>query len=141
MEAEIYSLKTLLGKHNDIQYYAPPYQREYSWKKEQWQALWDDVQSLEGQHTHFIGAIVVLEPEKDSKADLTRYAILDGQQRFITLFIFLAALRPLIKTESLQKKVKSIFVNFEAKGDDIIKMLPTARNDDRTHCFAERKEC
>ena len=68
-------------------YRVPPFQRDYSWKEEQWEDLWEDLMDAyhnEASH-HYMGA-VVLVPQSD-----TEWLILDGQQRFATLSILVLA--------------------------------------------------
>jgi hypothetical protein len=57
------NLKGLL--EGSKQYQVPLYQRVYSWEKEQWQRLWEDVVQLADDRlanpeaTHFIGSLVL----------------------------------------------------------------------------------
>lgn len=80
----------------------PNFQRRYSWRREQWQDLWDDVLAEYGtQHSddmgetldgHFLGS-VVLHPAGGPASTVARYLVIDGQQRLTTLLVMLAALR------------------------------------------------
>ena len=77
-------LKELLS--NGKSYGVPPYQRDYSWKTEHWEDLWEDLLMIEvSQEDHFMGAIV-LEIEERKK-----FRIIDGQQRLATLSILILA--------------------------------------------------
>lgn len=77
-------LKELLG--NGKSYEVPPYQRDYSWKIEQWEDLWEDIQSLEGHDgDHYMGAIVL------QSGDRKKFRIIDGQQRIASLSILILA--------------------------------------------------
>lgn len=68
----------------------PPYQRSYSWDKEEAHDLLSDLlEATEKQHAHFIGAIVLVREQDGS------ILIVDGQQRLTTLTILLAVLRDL----------------------------------------------
>lgn len=64
----------------------PKFQRDYSWDKEQWDDLWQDVESLRANHEdHYMGYLVLQTTEgKD-------YLIIDGQQRFTTITLLLLA--------------------------------------------------
>ena len=45
------------------QYVVPLFQRPYSWKKSEWQMLWDDLNELsesDNPRTHFMGSIVTI---------------------------------------------------------------------------------
>lgn len=68
-------------------YRVPPYQRDYSWTKEQWEDLWNDVIDMrdERQGRHYMGALVV-----ESLSD-REFQIIDGQQRLATLSILALA--------------------------------------------------
>src|SRR5206468_12437690 len=73
-----------------ICYEIPPYQRPYSWEKENVQQLLDDIwEAYEAQESeYFIGSLITIEREKDR-----RYDVVDGQQRLTTLNLVLARLR------------------------------------------------
>ena len=72
------------------QYVVPYFQRTYSWRRRQWITLWDDIlelYELGSTNSHFLGSMVLLA--EDSTATL----VIDGQQRIVTLSLFLAAIR------------------------------------------------
>lgn len=56
MQAVEYTLgKFIEGKK---QYIVPRYQRHYSWEKQQWEQLWQDVENLlqkDEEYKHFLG--------------------------------------------------------------------------------------
>jgi hypothetical protein len=64
----------------------PLFQRPYSWDKEQWIQLWDDLTANLGGE-YLIGAIVLCGTSHDENQ------IIDGQQRLTTLTILSAAFR------------------------------------------------
>lgn len=73
-------------------YSVPRNQRRYVWGKENWQELFDDVMAVvEGKlPSHFIGSIVLkTDPQING---LPHYSIIDGQQRTITIAIFLSSI-------------------------------------------------
>jgi len=78
----------------------PPYQRPYEWTRDRWQSLIRDiVESLTSQRdNHFIGVAITTEskPECSQAASqiLHRHIdIIDGQQRLLTLRLWLQAIR------------------------------------------------
>ena len=78
-----------------IQYLVPLFQTAYSWKKPQWRTLWEDIHDLtteDGRKTHFMGGIVTM-PAHTNPAGITKYLLIDGQQRLTTLLIFMIAIR------------------------------------------------
>jgi uncharacterized protein with ParB-like and HNH nuclease domain len=66
-------------------YKVPPFQRDYSWQKENWEDLWQDILTLhsDSNASHYMGALV-LQSSRDSEKAFT---IIDGQQRLATLSI------------------------------------------------------
>lgn len=77
-------LKELLS--NGKSYRVPPYQRDYSWKQEHWEDLWEDLATVEANHEdHYMGAIVLESGERK------QFRVIDGQQRMATLSILILA--------------------------------------------------
>ena len=77
----------------------PPYQRPYEWTRDRWQSLIRDiVESLTSQReTHFIGVAITTEskPECSKAASQILHKhidVIDGQQRLLTLRIWLQAI-------------------------------------------------
>ena len=78
------SLSDIIG--NGKTYTVPPYQRDYSWKQDQWEDLWNDILAIESTGgVHYMGSIV-LQNMGDK-----RYHVIDGQQRFSTLTLIVLA--------------------------------------------------
>ncbi len=77
-------LKELLS--NGKSYSVPPYQRDYSWKQEQWEDLWEDLANVDAnREDHYMGAIVLESVERK------HFQVIDGQQRLTTLSILILA--------------------------------------------------
>ena len=76
------------------QFIVPLFQRTYSWRRKNIQRLWNDIQETKtaSDSPHFFGSFVTM-PLDSSASKVSRYLIIDGQQRLVTTFIFLAALR------------------------------------------------
>ncbi len=79
----------------------PLFQRQYVWNKvQQWGPLWEDIsrkfteyiEKRDDAPVHFLGAIV-LDQKQTPTTHVVKRQVIDGQQRLITLQIFLAALR------------------------------------------------
>jgi len=86
--------EVLEGSHQIV---VPDYQREYSWRKDQWSELWDDVYALTRERDHhFIGSIVVIESKE---GNLKQLELVDGQQRLTTISILLCAIREQFKDD------------------------------------------
>lgn len=114
-----------------IQYRVPLFQRTYSWEEENWQRLWDDlldIYDLTKPRSHFIGAVVTL-PIPDSPEKCSKFMLIDGQQRLTTLFVLLAAIRDLAKSngDQLADEIQEeCLINRFAKGpEEFRKMKPT----------------
>ena len=72
------------------QFLIPVFQRDYKWREEQWQKLWEDMLRA-GNAGHFAGSIVHA-PDTAFSA-IPTYLVIDGQQRLATLTVLCAALR------------------------------------------------
>ena len=73
---------------NDEKYIIPNYQRQYSWKYDQCKQLYDDIiHAFEDKDTYFIGNLILAVGEQDDK-----YEVVDGQQRMVTIWLFLRAI-------------------------------------------------
>nr|HMU05576.1 DUF262 domain-containing protein [Saprospiraceae bacterium] len=88
------TLSELFSGDNQITYYIPKYQREYIWNKQNWEALFDDIEESEGGH--FLGSIICINAELDSykPADLE---LVDGQQRMTTIVLLYLAIYKYLK--------------------------------------------
>lgn len=97
MQSMNQSVKRVLGTGSV--YSIPPYQRQYQWKQELWQSLIHDVLMIETapdqDPPHWLGILLLTTdnparfPDDDS---LSNYSVIDGQQRLVTLVIWLSAL-------------------------------------------------
>ena len=77
------------------QFIVPIFQRDYSWGTKQCKQLWDDivrVGSDENAKSHFLGSVVYVAAG-NTNAAITRWLLIDGQQRITTIILLLAALR------------------------------------------------
>lgn len=81
------------------QYLVPLYQRPYQWGPDNLKELWRDVTQLaedridDPETTHFIGSLVLAPVPGGVAGSITRYLVVDGQQRLTTLTLLLAAIR------------------------------------------------
>ncbi len=93
MKAEDVRLTELL--EGPKQFIVPVFQRDYSWGTKHCLQLWKDivrVGSDENTKAHFVGSVVYVAAEETS-ANITRWLLIDGQQRLTTVTLLLAALR------------------------------------------------
>lgn len=76
---------------NKKQYCIPVFQRDYAWTEEQCTKLFEDiVMAYKKDRPHFCGSFVYAS--LGSKKHIDSYIIIDGQQRFTTLYILIKAL-------------------------------------------------
>ena len=94
------------------QYLVPHFQRSYKWEKKQWETLWDDLQSLvqdsqDVDRHHFIGSIVTM-PGHSVPEGISKFLLIDGQQRLTTIFLILIAIR----NRAMEINEKSFLVKY-----------------------------
>jgi uncharacterized protein with ParB-like and HNH nuclease domain len=127
------------------QYVVPLFQRPYSWKKSEWQMLWDDLLDLcelETPRTHFMGSIVTM-PTISIPEGVIKYLLIDVQQRLTTIFILLCALRNharQIEDKRLSAKIDAILTNLHEDGMDYFKLQPTQVDRDIFHQLIQDNE-
>lgn len=113
------------------QYVIPLFQRPYSWETRQWTNLWTDLIELceeEKPRNHFIGSIVTM-PEKSVPEGVSKFVLIDGQQRLTTLLILLAVVRDKARRDGdgkLAEKIDDLMLkNRHQEHTDVYKVLPT----------------
>ena len=107
----------------DKEYKIPKYQRNYSWTKENWIDLWDDILEMEDSENeqHYMGPIVLKENGASREVD-----IIDGQQRFCSLTIIVIAAIAILQdwanlnidkelNEDYLNELKEIYIGKEGK--------------------------
>ncbi|MBI3944428.1 MAG: DUF262 domain-containing protein [Armatimonadetes bacterium] len=112
------------------QFVVPMFQRTYSWDTKEWGALWSDLQDLcddERGRGHFMGSIVTM-PTASVPEGVSKYLLVDGQQRLTTIFILLAVVRDRAKAlpGKLAKEIENLLLTNQFQdGLDRYKLLPT----------------
>ena len=96
----------------DSRLLVPEYQREYSWKREQLEAFWEDLVGPKA-NSNFSGTVLLLN------TDTARKEIVDGQQRATTTTILLSVLRDVAST------VGSLGIAQNIQENDISVKIPT----------------
>ena len=128
MQASETKLREII--QGDKQYIVPLFQRPYSWKKSQWEALWNDILELcntENPRPHFMGSIVTI-PVSGLPEGVSKYLLIDGQQRLTTIFILFSALRDQVKdtNKQLAEELHNKFlINQYQQYPEIYKLQPT----------------
>lgn len=100
MRAELH---TLNEQYQDTFFRIPKFQRSYAWEHEEWENFWRtlserafEIETTDNRHSPvFMGAIVLQEisSEMFGSREVKNFYIIDGQQRFVTISVFMAALR------------------------------------------------
>ncbi len=107
------SFRQIMG--NGLKYEVPRFQRDYSWKQEQWYDLWQDVVEIkDSRDKHYMGYLVL------ESSDNKNFVIIDGQQRLTTISILILSildyLQELIdqnkESKENEQRKETLFRNF-----------------------------
>jgi uncharacterized protein with ParB-like and HNH nuclease domain len=97
-------------------YIIPIFQRHYSWKNKNWERLWNDVVELfnngEDWKMHFMGSLVFVQ-DPSYPGQSSSYHVIDGQQRLLTVSLFLVSIRNFALEkgyDSLAKEIDEIYL-------------------------------
>lgn len=90
IDATSQALSKILTMESREFYHIPPYQRPYSWKNEQIDQLFNDID--DESSGYYVGNILVTKHESLDEPSSTTYEVIDGQQRLTTLSLFLLAI-------------------------------------------------
>ena len=102
----IYPITTIFdidGNYNKL-YKIPLYQRAYSWDKNDWEKLFDDIK--DNDKGYFLGSIIHIRNKKGSHEETHKLDVVDGQQRLITLSLLLLAIYKILKQKNDTKKLE-----------------------------------
>ena len=121
MDAEARTPRDLFD--TTVCYVIPPFQRPYVWtERDQWQPLWDDIErvsvtvlkrrggkSQENEPSdHFLGAVVVKQL-RNEPGDPSKFSVVDGQQRLITLQLLLDSAQRVMEREGFRGMAESVY--------------------------------
>jgi uncharacterized protein with ParB-like and HNH nuclease domain len=112
------------------QFVVPLFQRPYSWERKHWEMLWGDLMDLyeeEQPRNHFMGSVVTM-PAVSVPEGVTKYVLIDGQQRITTILLLLALIRDLARSSpgTLANQIEDLLLfNRYQEGTDTFKLLPT----------------
>ena len=117
-----------LGKLFGNNLVIPDYQRNYCWEDKQVKALWESLKEIPHEGEYHLGTIIL---QKDQNGN---YAVIDGQQRLVTLTLIVRELNyqgtmPLLTQKFLSENSKKHVANSRW----LIKHL-TSRSYDETLC-------
>jgi uncharacterized protein with ParB-like and HNH nuclease domain len=127
------------------QYVVPLFQRPYSWGSHEWNELLHDLMSMNDvpdTQDHFMGSIVTM-PTMSVPEGVSKYLLIDGQQRMTTLFILLILIRDLAKQQGqsdLDGEIQNtLLTNQYKRGMDKYKLLPTQVDRDSFFALVDGK--
>lgn len=125
MEARFKPLRGLFSRRG-AQFNVPEYQRGFEWEKKHFEDLWADLQRIgERVDKHYLGNVILLGEEGDS-----RFEIVDGQQRMVTINILMMAIRDSENIKDPQ----------DMRISDIINCYPTNEARRRLHLHEDKAD-
>ena len=130
------------------QFIIPIFQRTYSWERHHCEQLWNDIIRV-GSHadldSHFIGSAVYI-PEQETSAAISRWLVIDGQQRITTISLLLLAFMCRLKKENLDRPVSADEIedyylrNRYGKNEQNYKILLTKTDKDTLISLLDQKK-
>jgi uncharacterized protein with ParB-like and HNH nuclease domain len=121
----------------------PLFQRPYTWGEDNWQTLWDDLMvqyEMGDSGTHFMGAIVSL-PARSVPVGVSKYLIIDGQQRLTTVSLLLCVLRDCLVDPNSALRIQEVYLtNRYREPEDTLKFVPTQADRDEYRAIAYDKK-
>ncbi|MFZ5524319.1 MAG: DUF262 domain-containing protein [Pseudomonadota bacterium] len=121
------------------QYLVPLYQRPYTWDDSYWKRLWADLKDLylsNDNRPHFFGSIVTM-PSTSVPEGITKFLLIDGQQRLTTINILLAIIRDIAQINGNQKLAdeinETLLINKYKTDHDYYKLQPTKTDRETFH--------
>ena len=127
-----YKISQIFEIESKMIYKIPKYQREYTWGINEWDQLFDDI--ISNEEGYFLGSYICVST---STMGIPELEVLDGQQRFTTISILLAAIYAKLNNnrDNLDEDDISTLINIkkeltysEEKGIYKPKLLPQVQN-------------
>ncbi len=139
-----YPVSTLLDIEAGVVYAIPRYQREYTWGKWQWDALFEDL--LENDLNYYLGSIICINQTTDALA-LQQLELVDGQQRMTTLSLLLAAIYASYNQQGIELSMEQQIELYNLKNKLVLKknaeqprLVPQVQNANQQDYLAVLKE-
>ena len=145
MEARPTSLIDLFA--GERQAVIPLFQRPYTWKKEDWEPLWNDLmecyrprEDSPPARPHFLGAVVTT-PVNTVPVGVSKSLVIDGQQRLTTVSLLLLAMRDAAEEQeqpNVAGRCEDHLLNKYSDGLERLKLRPTDDDLDPYRRLVER---
>lgn len=101
----------------------PVYQRNYSWRKEHCEKLFEDIiEAAQKDKKHYFGNVVYYALSTDFAAAFSEFALIDGQQRITTIMLLLAALRDTVADENQRQSIEENYLINKNNGSYRVKL-------------------
>ncbi len=84
-----HTIADIFGVDSSVKYMIPKFQREYTWNKDNWSDLMDDIIDSDG--SHFVGSIICIK-RPDTDIYNPELELIDGQQRLTTISLLFCAI-------------------------------------------------
>ena len=134
-----YPVSTLLDIESGVVYAIPRYQREYTWSRAQWDALFEDL--LDNELHYFLGSIICINQSQDALT-VQSLELVDGQQRMTTLSLLLAAIYQCYRTLpnlGMEQQIELYNLKHKLvlkKKPDQPRLIPQVQNNNQQDYFA-----
>ena len=134
-----YPVSTLLDIESGVVYAIPRYQREYTWSRGQWDALFEDL--LDNELHYFLGSIICINQSQDVLT-VQSLELVDGQQRMTTLSLLLAAIYQSYRTLpnlGMEQQIELYNLKHKLvlkKKPDQPRLIPQVQNNNQQDYFA-----
>lgn len=117
---------------NELTFVIPVYQRNYVWKIEDCEKLFDDVlECIQTDRKHYFGNLVYYEDERDPFTGYARYVLIDGQQRITSTMLLIAAIRDEESDESIRRSLTASYLTNQGAAENFrvkLKQVETDRS-------------
>nr|WP_314399367.1 DUF262 domain-containing protein [Pseudomonas lundensis] len=134
-----YPVSTLLDIESGVVYAIPRYQREYTWSRAQWDALFEDL--LDNELHYFLGSIICINQSQDALT-VQSLELVDGQQRMTTLSLLLVAIYQSYRTLpnlGMEQQIELYNLKHKLvlkKKPDQPRLIPQVQNNNQQDYFA-----
>lgn len=134
-----YPVSTLLDIESGVVYAIPRYQREYTWSRAQWDALFDDL--LDNELHYFLGSIICINQSQDALA-VQSLELVDGQQRMTTLSLVLVAIYQSLQAQgdlTMEQQIEIYNLKHKLvlkKKPDQPRLIPQVQNNNQQDYFS-----
>ncbi len=102
------------------EYKTPVYQRHYEWGCINWERLWRTlmkgyIDTNSPEYAYFFGTIILHQKSHPIDMNKSIFEIIDGQQRIVTIALFLAAMRTYTTDDKIQDRLHSLLLKDPTK--------------------------